>query len=217
MRSRRGARTDGAPRRAASGVIIIILENELKFNLELIFRNQFESRSKKSDAVISANDLTKFINERLKIQLREQGARHDLVDAVIAAGHMVYHGDKQDLREGSSASPELFLAYSNSSHLLIARRVEALGKFLDFYYGKNLLAGVRRASNILRIEESKDGFEYAGLPDPTLYLQVEETGLAGANNAAKVEAAHAVATDNFEAAMRAIAKLRPYVMPSSTR
>ena len=124
---------------------------------------------------------------------------------------MVYHGDKQDLREGSSASPELFLAYSNSSHLLIARRVEALGKFLDSDDGKNLLAGVRRASNILRIEEKKDGFEYAGLPDPTLYLQVEETGLAGANNAAKVEAAHAVATDNFEAAMRAIAKLRPYV------
>ena len=192
-----GSKDPYALRRAALGVIRIILENELKFNLELIFRNQFDSSRVRTDAVISANDLNEFINERLKIQLREQGARHDLVDAVIAAGHMVYHGDKQDLREGSSASPELFLAYSNSSHLLIARRVEALGKFLDSDDGKNLLAGVRRASNILRIEEKKDGFEYAGLPDPTLYLQVEETGLAGANNAAKVEAAHAVATDRL--------------------
>ncbi len=124
---------------------------------------------------------------------------------------MVYHGDKKNLLENANISPELFLAYSNSSQLLIVRRVEALGKFLNTEDGKNLLAGVKRASNILRIEEKKDGFQYASPPDPSLYLQVEEYALAEANNAAKIETARAVATENFEEAMRAMASLRPHV------
>jgi glycyl-tRNA synthetase beta chain len=206
-----GSKDPYALRRAALGVIRIILENELKFNLELILRKQFDRSRIITDAVISASDLNDFINERLKIQLREQGARHDLVDAVIAAGQMVYHGNKKDLLESDRVSPELFLAYSNSSQLLIARRVQALGGFLDSDDGKNLLAGVKRASNILRIEEKKDDFEYTGLPDPTLYLQVEETALAQANSTAKVEAARAVASEDFAAAMRALASLRPHV------
>jgi glycyl-tRNA synthetase beta chain len=206
-----GSKDPYALRRAALGVIRIILENELKFNLELILRKQFDRSRIITDAVISASDLNDFINERLKVQLREQGARHDLVDAVIAAGQMVYHGNKKDLLESDRVSPELFLAYSNSSQLLIARRVQALGGFLDSDDGKNLLAGVKRASNILRIEEKKDDFEYTGLPDPTLYLQVEETALAQANSTAKVEAARAVASEDFAAAMRALASLRPHV------
>jgi glycyl-tRNA synthetase beta chain len=206
-----GSKDPYALRRAALGVIRIILDNKLKLNLELVLRKEFDRSKIVTDAVISANDLNEFINGRLKVQLREQGARHDLVDAVIAAGHMVYHGDKSDLLESSRVSPELFLAYSNSSQLLIARRVEALGKLLDTEDGKNLLAGVKRASNILRIEEKKDGFQYNGPPDPTLYLQVEETALAQANNQAKIETASAVATEDFEAAMRAMAKLRPHV------
>jgi glycyl-tRNA synthetase beta chain len=206
-----GSKDPYALRRAALGVIRIILDNKLKFNLELVLRKEFDRSEIRTDAVISANDLNDFINERLKVQLREQGARHDLVDAVIAAGHVVYHGDKKDLLESNDISPELFLAYSNSSQLLIVHRVDALGKFLDTEDGKNLLAGVKRASNILRIEEKKDGFQYSGLPDPTLYLQVQETALAEANNAAKIETARAVATEDFEAAMRAMAKLRPHV------
>jgi glycyl-tRNA synthetase beta chain len=206
-----GSKDPYALRRAALGLIRIVLDNNLKFNLELILRKEFDRSKNATDAVISANDLNGFINDRLKVQLREQGARHDLVDAVIAAGHTVYHGDKKDLLEGSQASPELFLAYSNSSQLLISRRVGALGKLLDTEDGKNLLAGVKRASNILRIEEKKDGFQYASPPDPTLYLQLEEKALAQANNVAKIEAARAVATEDFEAAMRAIAKLRPHV------
>ena len=77
------------------------------------------------------------------MQLREQGARHDLVDAVFALE------GQDDL-------------------LLIVRRVEALGKFLDTDDGKNLLAGVKRASNILRIEEKKDKRDYTGAPDAKL-------------------------------------------------
>jgi glycyl-tRNA synthetase beta chain len=94
---------------------------------------------------------------------------------------------------------------------LIVRRVEALGKFLDTEDGKNLLAGYKRATNIIRIEEKKDGREYVGRPDPSLYRQDEEWALAKAIDAAKTEAASAVKEEDFAAAMRAMAKLRPHV------
>ena len=131
-------------------------------------------------------DLLSFFADRLKVQLREQGARHDLVDAVFALE------GQDDL-------------------LLIARRVEALGKFLDTEDGKNLLAGYKRATNIIRIEEKKDSREYTGAPDPSLYKQPEEKALAQAIDAAKAEATRAVETEDFEAAMRAMASLRPHV------
>jgi glycyl-tRNA synthetase beta chain len=94
---------------------------------------------------------------------------------------------------------------------LIARRVEALGKFLDTEDGKNLLAGAKRGANILRIEEKRDGTTFAGAPDAQLYAQAEERDLAKAIDAAKSEASAAVAREDFEAAMRAMAKLRPHV------
>ena len=127
-----------------------------------------------------------FLDDRLEGQLREQGARHDLANAVFEVGN------EDDL-------------------LLIVRRVEALGKFLDTEDGKNLLAGTKRAANILRIEEKKDAREYVGRPDPSLYRQDEEWALSKAIDIAKDEAAAAVAKEDFEAAMRAMAKLRPHV------
>jgi glycyl-tRNA synthetase beta chain len=132
------------------------------------------------------HDLLAFFADRLKVQLREQGARHDLVDAVFALG------DQDDL-------------------LMVVRRVEALGKFLDTDDGKNLLAGYKRATNIIRIEEKKDKRDYTGAPDPQLYGQAEEKALAKAIGIAKDEAGAAVAKEDFAAAMRAIAKLRPVV------
>ncbi len=130
--------------------------------------------------------LRSFFADRLKVQLREQGARHDLVDAVFALE------GQDDL-------------------LLIVRRVEALGKFLDTEDGKNLLAGYKRATNIIRIEEKKDKREYTGAPDAKLYRQDEEKALATAIATAKSEAERAVAAEDFETAMRAMAKLRPHV------
>ena len=127
-----------------------------------------------------------FFADRLKVQLREQGARHDLVDAVFALE------GQDDL-------------------LLIVRRVEALGQFLDSEDGKNLLAGYKRATNIIRIEEKKDNREYTGAPQSRLYRQDEEKTLASAIDAAKTEAARAVDKEDFVAAMRAMAKLRPPV------
>jgi glycyl-tRNA synthetase beta chain len=133
-----------------------------------------------------AIDLLSFFADRLKVQLREQGARHDLVDAVFAL-------------EGQD------------NLLLIVRRIEALGKFLDTEDGRNLLAGYRRATNIIRIEEKKDNREYSDAPKPRLYKQAEERMLAKAIAAAKDKAARAVVHEDFEAAMKAMAELRPHV------
>jgi glycyl-tRNA synthetase beta chain len=131
-------------------------------------------------------DVLAFIAERLKIQLREQGARHDHLLAVFSLA------DQDDI-------------------LLIVHRVEALGKFLDTEDGKNLLAGYKRATNIIRIEEKKDGREYTGAPDAALYSQPEEKSLATAIDIAKTEATRAVAAEDFAAAMTAMASLRPHV------
>ncbi len=131
----------------------------------------------------NAADLLAFFADRLKVHLREQGTRHDLIDAIFSLG------GQDDL-------------------LMIVRRVEALGRFLDSDDGKNLLAGVKRATNILRIEEKKDGRSYDGAPDPKLLLQGEEKELHRAIGAAAANARKAVAEEDFEAAMRAMARLR---------
>jgi len=133
-----------------------------------------------------ANNLLSFFADRLKVQLREQGARHDLVDAVFALE------GQDDL-------------------LLIVRRVEALGAFLGTDDGRNLLAGVKRAANILRIEEKKDGVSYTAAPDAALFAQDEEKALGAAVAVAKADAEAAVAAEDFAGAMAAMAKLRPAV------
>jgi glycyl-tRNA synthetase beta chain len=141
----------------------------------------YESISKKN-----SSDLLSFFADRLKVQLRDQGARHDLVDAVFALE------GQDDL-------------------LLIVRRVEALGKFLDTDDGKNLLAGYKRATNIIRIEEKKDNKPYTDPPETARYQLPEEKELARTIDIAKAEATKAVAAENFAAAMSAMAKLRPHV------
>ena len=105
----------------------------------------------------------------------------------------------------------MFALEGQDDFLMIVRRVEALGKFLDTDDGKNLLAGVKRASNILRIEEKKDNVAYNSAPDAKLYKQDEEKALAAAIAQAKDEAGKAVAKEDFAAAMTAMAKLRPHV------
>ena len=133
-----------------------------------------------------AGDLLAFFADRLKVQLREQGARHDLVDAVFALE------GQDDL-------------------LLIVRRVEALGKFLDTEDGKNLLAGYKRATNILRIEEKKDGRAYVGGPILRSIARTKSGRWPRPSNREGWRPRAAVAREDFEAAMRAMAKLRPHV------
>jgi glycyl-tRNA synthetase beta chain len=130
-----------------------------------------------------AADLLAFLADRLKVQLREQGARHDLVDAVFALP------GQDDL-------------------VLVVKRVEALGRFLETEDGRNLLAGTRRAANILRIEEKKDGRGFDDTVDPARLAEPAEKALFEAIGAAKGAAAAAVAVEDFAAAMTALAGLR---------
>jgi glycyl-tRNA synthetase beta chain len=173
-----GSKDPFALRRAALGVIRLAVDNGIRLPLLGVFA--------KAAKLSSGNDLLSFFADRLKVQLRDQGARHDLVDAVFALE------GQDDL-------------------LMVVRRVEALGKFLDTDDGKNLLAGTKRAANILRIEEKKDGRAFDGAPDASLLNQPEEKALAAAIAAAKTEAESAVAREDFAAAMTAMAKLRPAV------
>jgi glycyl-tRNA synthetase beta chain len=162
------------------------IEEKRKIDLRLGFE-KYEQSGVLIEAWSSiAPGLLSFFADRLKVQLREQGARHDLVDAVFALP------GQDDL-------------------VLIVRRIEALGKFLDTDDGKNLLAGTKRAANILRIEEKKDNTSYTGAPDTTLLQQAEEKELARAIGVAKAEADQAVAREDFASAMTAMAKLRPHV------
>ena len=182
-----GSKDPYALRRAALGVIRLIAENTLRLSLMKLAASALSGLSvKPADAQKIPSDLLAFFADRLKVQLREQGARHDLVDAVFALG------GQDDL-------------------LMIVRRVEALGKFLESDDGKNLLAGIKRASNILGIEEKKDKRSFDGAPDAALYSLGEEKALAKAIGEVKAEASAAVAKEDFAAAMSAMAKLRPPV------
>jgi glycyl-tRNA synthetase beta chain len=190
-----GSKDPFALRRAALGVIRIVLDNDIRLPLRGLFERLLRELTSvmivtpgagKTNVTPSGLDLLDFFADRLKVQLRDHGARHDLVDAVFAL-------DGQD------------------DLLLVVRRVEALGKFLDTEDGKSLLAGIKRATNILRIEEKKDGREYTSAPDAALYQQAEEKALAQAIDIAKAEATRAVAAEDFAAAMTAMAKLRPPV------
>ncbi len=161
-----GSKDPFALRRAALGVIRIILEKQLRVPMNR-----------------GGGDLLDFFADRLKGYLKEKGARHDLMDAVFALG------GQDDL-------------------LMIVRRVEALSKFLETDDGKNLLAGVKRATNIVKAEEKKDGKAISGKVDQSILVKGEEKDLHRAVEAASALAHKALAEEDFEATMRAIAKLR---------
>lgn len=173
-----GSKDPFALRRAALGVIRLVGDNGIRLPLLAAFAKAAKPHDGK--------DLLAFFADRLKVQLRDQGARHDLVDAVFALG------GQDDL-------------------LMVVRRVEALGKFLESDDGKNLLAGTKRASNILSIEEKKDKRKFDGVPDASLFKVDEEKALAAAIAQVKTEAGAAVAKEDFASAMSAMAKLRPAV------
>jgi glycyl-tRNA synthetase beta chain len=189
-----GSKDPYALRRATLGAIRVILEGRLRLRLEHAFSSanetwRFQSANdpalKLFDGVTPqiSNDLLSFFADRLKVYLRDQGARYDLIDAVFALG------GQDDL-------------------LMIVKRVEALSKFLDTEDGNHLLTGVKRATNILKIEEKKDGRSFDGNVNTNILIQGEERELNTAINGASARARQAVAAEDFEAAMRAIAKLR---------
>jgi glycyl-tRNA synthetase beta chain len=133
----------------------------------------------------SISDLLSFFHDRLKVYLRDKGARHDLIDAVLSGA------------DGAA----------NDDLLLVTSRVAALGIFLDTEDGQNLLAGTKRAANILAAEEKK-GTRVADAVDPAQFSEPSEQALLSAVNQAESEMAQAIALQDFSAAMRALAALR---------
>ena len=194
-----GSKDPYALRRAALGVIRTVLEGELRLNLlslskaglqPILSAMHSDAEDHEGDLVVSDNnesdtaaDLLSFFADRLKVYLREGGTRHDLIDAVFALGN------QDDL-------------------LMIVRRVEALSAFLETDDGQNLLAGVKRASNILKIEEKKDGRSFTGAPETKLLLQGDEKDLNRAVSQSEANAKRAVEAEDFVSAMGHIAKLR---------
>ena len=193
-----GSKDPFALRRAALGVIRIVLQHGIRMALRQLVADQAEIVARSIRAAAPADsetasaffvpdaaiaDLIAFLADRLKVQLREQGARHDLVDAIFALG------DQDDL-------------------VIIVRRIEALAAFLDSEDGANLLAGHRRAVNILRDEEKKSGETFSGPVDPHALAEPAEKALFEAIAAAGGEARAAVDVEDFQSAMRALATLR---------
>jgi len=171
-------------RRAALGIIRIVLENDLRLPLAKFIQKSLalQPSTVKPPAGL-VEDLLSFFADRLKVHLREEGVRHDLIDAVFALP------GQDDLA-------------------LIVKRVEALGEFLETDDGANLLAGLRRAASILAIEEKKDKTSYDGDYDIKLLQAPEELALAAAIESTKQDTSAAIAVENFKGAMRALAELR---------
>jgi len=179
-----GSKDPFALRRAALGVIRLIVENGLRLPLIKVFGRAFDSY--RVDGVFPLDQLLNFFADRLKVVLKERGVRHDLVDAVFALG-----GEDDLVR--------------------LLARVQALQDFLATDDGANLLTAYRRAANILRIEEKKDGVSYDGAPDAALLSQSEEKALADALEAAGAAVDPLIAGEDFAGAMANYAALRPVV------
>src|SRR6185437_10915314 len=166
-----GSRDPYALRRAGLGVIRIVVENKLRLPLAKFFQQA---------------ELLDFFAERLKVQMREKGVRHDVVDAVFALG-----GEDDLVR--------------------LLARAEALQSFLATDAGKNLLVAYGRAANIVRAEEKKDkglSAKLGGAADTALLEQVEEKAVASALADVERTVGPALAREDFAAAMAAFAGLR---------
>ncbi len=178
-----GSKDPYALRRAALGVIRLILENDIRAELKALIA-QAEKPMASIESLASKDvgaDLLSFFHDRFKVYLKDEGARHDAIDAVLSA-------DADNL-------------------LLVARRLEALIVFINEEDGKNLLAGTKRAANILGAEEKK-GTVIADSVDAALFNNEEEKALFAAVQSAETKAAAAIAKEDFSAAMSAMAELR---------
>lgn len=174
-----GSKDPFALRRAALGVVRIVLENGVRLPIRATAQmGNFDP----DGAFADVNELAEFFADRLKQYLRDQGQRHDLIDAVFALG-------EDDL-------------------VLIVNRVEALAAFLDSEDGANLLAGYKRAANILRAEEKKDKRAFDGAVDAAKLGAKAEKALHAAVAKASDAAGAALEKEDFAAAMSALASLR---------
>jgi len=183
-----GSRDPFALRRAAQGVIRLILENGLRLPLGLGFTEASDCLIAQKPEIGKGSlpyELTAFIADRLKVHLREQGIRHDLIAAAFA--------------QIGTAEDDL---------VRLLKRVDALTGFLASEDGANLLVAYRRAANIVAIEQRKDGRNYHGDPEPQLLRQPEERELAECLAEVGSRAGTFLQSEQFEAAMSELARLR---------
>lgn len=183
-----GSKDPFALRRAALGVIRIILENGLRLPLEPALTFAFDGikgdlLAEVSDAETVSAEIIGFIAERLRVHLRGEGVRHDLIAAVLGLG-------------------------SEDDLVRLVARVEALTTLVGSDDGANLLAAYRRAANILRIEEKKDGFAWQGPADRERLVDPAEVELGTALSTADETADAALLAEDFAVAMSAMAALR---------
>jgi len=195
-----GSKDPFALRRAALGVIRLIVENDLRLPLATVIGEALRLQGTdaqqalhdraggQAPADVLAGELLGFLADRLKVVLRDRGVRHDLIAAVFAV-------------ERPEGGPE-----DDLTRLLA--RVEALRAFLQSDDGANLLAAYRRATNIVRIESRKDKTAYSGEVDPTRLTEDAETALFDALTHAEATATDAVRREHFTDAMAAMAALR---------
>lgn len=175
-----GSKDPFALRRSALGVIRLILENGLRVSLTSIFKSAHGLFGIGEDA---SEHLLSFFADRLKVHLKERGTSHDLIDAVIS------QGSEDDL-------------------VRLIKRVDALQEFLATEDGKNLLAGYRRAANILRIEEKKDDHVYDGEISIDEAQEPEERALIAVIMDIGPQILEAVKNEKFVDAMRLMSKFR---------
>ena len=179
-----GSKDPFALRRAALGVIRIIIGNRLRLSLDRALTDALNRRSIPEPFSSNAKrTLVTFFEDRLKVHLRDQGKRHDLVSAVFATE------DEDDL-------------------VRVLDRVEALDLFLDSDDGANLLTAYRRAANILRIEEKKDGDSYTGQANESLFVEKEERILHERIAETRADAGIALEHESFVEAIAHMATLR---------
>jgi glycyl-tRNA synthetase beta chain len=223
-----GSKDPFALRRAALGVIRILLERKVRIPLltpiaSHMARIDTDLGAEPTDAA-RVFDLLSFFHDRLKVYLRDQGARYDLIDAVLAApssdpsGHLLLAGEKREQdavasppsplgEKGPDRADEGSFGLANDDLLMVARRVEALTAFITSEDGKNLLAGTKRAVQLLAAEEKKGTVVADGVSDNLLKLDAEKE-LYSAITKASSEASDAIAKEDFRSAMAALSKLR---------
>lgn len=170
-----GSKDPFALRRAALGVIRLILTNDLRVSLS----NTFE----KSNSDADGSDLLSFFHDRLKVFLKDQNIRHDVIDAVLAMD-------------------------GNDDLTLVVKRAQALQATLTTEDGANLIQGYKRAANILAQAEEKDGVEYSFGAEAKFAETDEERALFAALDTAEAAIAPALASQDFQTAMTALAALR---------
>lgn len=208
-----GSKDPFALRRAALGVVRLILENKINMPIFQMLNasrsvygdsaqaavaeamTESEKRSENGEPTVLINwsvrqmiSLMNFIAERLKVAMKDRGVRHDYIAAVYG------------LAQGSNV--ELI------DLCRIIARVGALTKFLSTEDGENLLTAYRRAANIVRIEEGKDKCSYTQVPDKALFGAEQEGALFDALSQVMLNSSKKIASDDFEGAMEDLAKLR---------